>query len=317
MQNSSASPTVSVVIPTYRHRDFVLQTLETVWAQTFTDFEVIVVNDGSPDDSAQLLRPLAQSGRIRYIEQENQGQAVARNRGLQEARGEFVAFLDDDDLWPPQKLARQVAELRAHPQAVLVYGHIETVPTENQAALVYTAPESPTGQVKRQFLARNWIVTPGQTLIRATTLRELGGFDTTLWGVDDWDLYIRLAKRGDFIYRVELALQYRLHTLNASKNSWRMYQNARRLQRKHFGSWPKPRDISLWWQSRRFLGKYASDMAEAAEQMAQRGQKTEALKMWCRSITMQPHPLTRTTAHTVFKRIVPLLWNRNNRKARA
>src|SRR5271170_3450676 len=99
---------VSVVIPTYNHRDFVVEALESVFAQTFTDYEVIVVNDGSPDDTAAVLRPYIESGRIRYIEQENRGQAGARNRGLAEARGEFVAYLDDDDLWLRDKLAWQV-----------------------------------------------------------------------------------------------------------------------------------------------------------------------------------------------------------------
>ena len=95
--------TVSVIIPTYNHVDYVAETLETVFAQTFGDYEVIVVNDGSPDGTAEVLRPSREAGRIRYIEQANAGQAAARNRGLAEARGEFIAFLDDDDLWPPDK----------------------------------------------------------------------------------------------------------------------------------------------------------------------------------------------------------------------
>jgi glycosyltransferase involved in cell wall biosynthesis len=122
-----SSPTVSVVIPTYRHDAFVVQTLDSVFAQTFSDIEVIVVNDGSPDDTAALLRPIAQQGRIRYLEQANVGQAFARNRGMAEARGEFIGLLDDDDLWPPDKLAWQVEVLRAHPKAAVVYGRPLTI----------------------------------------------------------------------------------------------------------------------------------------------------------------------------------------------
>ncbi|MBA2437335.1 MAG: glycosyltransferase family 2 protein, partial [Acidimicrobiia bacterium] len=113
---------ISVVVPTYNHRDFVLQALESAFAQTFTDIEVIVVNDGSGDDTEALLRPLVQAGRIAYLEQENQGQAAARNRGWQAARGKYVAFLDDDDLWPPGKLEWQARVLEEQPQTVLVYG---------------------------------------------------------------------------------------------------------------------------------------------------------------------------------------------------
>src|SRR3954470_24757434 len=105
MNNDSPNPAVSVVIPTYRHRDYVLRTLDSVFAQTYRDFEVIVVNDGSPDDTNRRIRPLVSAGRIRYIEQANAGQAAARNTGIAHARGRYIALLDDDDLWPADKLA--------------------------------------------------------------------------------------------------------------------------------------------------------------------------------------------------------------------
>src|SRR5439155_3912895 len=118
-------PTVSIIIPTYNHRQYVLETLESVFAQTLADREIIVINDGSPDDTAEVLRPLAASGRIRYIQQANAGPSEARNRGLAEARGRFVAFLDDDDLWPADKLAWQVEALQHAPEAALIYGRYE------------------------------------------------------------------------------------------------------------------------------------------------------------------------------------------------
>jgi glycosyltransferase involved in cell wall biosynthesis len=111
----AALPAVSVVIPTYKHRDFILDTVNSVLSQTFRDFEIIVVNDGSPDDTASLLRPMAESGMIRYVEQSNAAAAAARNRGLEMARGKFIAFLDDDDLWPQDKLEWQVLALSNSP----------------------------------------------------------------------------------------------------------------------------------------------------------------------------------------------------------
>ena len=116
------SPHVSVVIPTYNHSQYILSTIDSVFAQNYKGYEVIVINDGSPDDTAQVLKPLVEQNRIQYIEQENRGQAAARNRGLEVARGEFVAFLDDDDLWPPDKLEWQVAYLASHAEAVAVGG---------------------------------------------------------------------------------------------------------------------------------------------------------------------------------------------------
>jgi glycosyltransferase involved in cell wall biosynthesis len=117
-----SAPVVSLVMPSYDHRKFVLGTLEPVLAQSFTGYEVIVVNDGSPDDTAGLLRPLVETGRIRYFEQENAGQPAARNRGLAECPGEFIAFLDDDDAWPADTLEWQVELLRTHAPAVGVGG---------------------------------------------------------------------------------------------------------------------------------------------------------------------------------------------------
>ena len=93
-------PVVSVVIPTYKHAEHVLETLGSVFAQTFTGHEVIVVNDGSPDDTAERLRPLAEAGRIRYFEQPNAGQSSARNRAVTAAAGEFIEFLAADEHWP-------------------------------------------------------------------------------------------------------------------------------------------------------------------------------------------------------------------------
>src|SRR5689334_17923461 len=108
---------VSVVIPTYNHSRYVLDAVESVFAQTFTDYELIVVNDGSPDDTSDVLRPLVDAQKIQYIEQPNRGGAAARNAGLGRARGEFIVILDDDDLLPADKLESQVAEMKLSPKA--------------------------------------------------------------------------------------------------------------------------------------------------------------------------------------------------------
>jgi glycosyltransferase involved in cell wall biosynthesis len=232
-------PAVSVVIPTYNHRDFILRTLGSVFAQTFTDYEVIVVNDGSPDDTAGLLRPLAEAGRIRYLEQPNQGQGAARNRGILAARGEFIALLDDDDLWPEDKLEWQVAALRARPGAVLVYGLHDRL--QPDGSVLPAAPKAhPAGSVYREFLKGCWLLSPGQALVRASALRRIGGFDPRIWGSDDWDLYIRLARQGDFCFENRVALHYRVHATNAShSNAVRHARNHFRVIRKHAG-WNLP-----------------------------------------------------------------------------
>ena len=248
---------VSVIIPTYNHRDFVMETLESVFAQTFTDYEVIVVNDGSPDDTAEVLRPYVEGGQIRYIEQPNAGQAAARNRGLVEAKGEFIAFLDDDDVWPPDKLGRQVERLSARQESALVYGTCAPYGEEPRQPW---PPHNiaPSGDVRDAFLRQCWITSPGQTLIRASALKDTGGFDTKLRGTDDWDLYLRLAKGNAFEFMDFVALRYRRHSGNASNNHWQMFVNGRKVLRRHIGVFPPPRSWETWrvahgWLANSFL----------------------------------------------------------------
>ena len=125
------SPRVSVLIPTYNYGRFLSAALESVFAQTYSDYEVIVLDDGSTDDTAQIVAAYPQ---VRYIYQENAGIAAARNRLLDEARGEFAAFLDADDLWLPEKLELQVAYLDEHPECSAVFTEVQNFseqPREN------------------------------------------------------------------------------------------------------------------------------------------------------------------------------------------
>lgn len=225
-------PKVSVIIPTYNHRDYVLATLESVFAQTFTDYEVIVVNDGSPDDTAEVLKPYVKSGRIRYIEQRNQGQAAARNRGLGEASGEFFALLDDDDVWPADKLDWQVSYLTERKSCSVVGGRMQYIDHSGAAGAPGKDLE---GCVHfRDLFLSNPFASPGQTLVRGTAIRSVGGFDESIRGADDLDLWMRLALVGGEIHAVSrLALWYRIHDANASKVAGVMLRNCAKVIKKH------------------------------------------------------------------------------------
>lgn len=245
------NPVVSVVVPTYKHCAFVLGALESVWAQaeTFAEpFEVIVVNDGSPDDTHTLLQPLAEAGRIVYIEQGNKGQPTARNVGIHRARGEFIALLDDDDVWPAGRMARQVAALRANPEAGVVYGvplpvndrNDEIEPRDWYGDLLPWPWTAPGGNVYDAMIERSWPVTPGQATIRRAALETLDGptfadgpFDAALRGTDDWDLWLRLAERWEFVSEAEIALRYRLHVGNASQDTLKMRRLSFAFYEKH------------------------------------------------------------------------------------
>jgi glycosyltransferase involved in cell wall biosynthesis len=236
MKFEPAMPAVSVIIPTYSHRDYVLETLDSVFAQTFTDCEVIVVNDGSPDDTAEVLRPLVEAGRIKYIDQPNAGQAAARNRGLAEARGEFIAFLDDDDIWPPDKLEWQVRVMRDSDHTAIggVTGYIEngayTYPKQDNVSATFDA---------LSLIGNCPFQSPGQVLIRRAVLERIGGLDEAIWGADDFDLYIRLAMVGPISRVNRCALYYRRHANNASQALERMFWNCLAVIRKNVRNIPR------------------------------------------------------------------------------
>lgn len=233
-------PIVSVIIPAYNHARFVVQTLESVRAQTFTDHEIIVINDGSPDDTEAVLEPFAKSGAVRYFAQTNAGQGAARNRGFAEARGRYVSFLDDDDLVPPDKLAWQVAALEADTDVAVVYGYPDPVdadgnptePRDHYNALPAWNTDAPTGNVYDAITSHCPLVSPGQALIRRTAL-PAAPFDTTLRGNDDWDLWLRLSETHRFLFERRVALLYRLHSANASGDTLTMRRSDFSMFAKH------------------------------------------------------------------------------------
>jgi glycosyltransferase involved in cell wall biosynthesis len=258
-QTADHPPAVSVVIPTFRREDCIEETLASVFAQTFRDFEVIVINDGSPDQTAARLRPLVESGRIRYYEQPNSGQSAARNRGIGLARGEFLALLDDDDLWPPDKLEWQVARLRANPRASLCYGYAKSFGLEENYRL--PAGPGPQGDVGLQLVRECPISSPGQTLARTKIVQALGGLDASIHGAEDWDLWIRLGQAGEFIYEERLSLHYRQHSVSVSQNPHKMFKAGMQVLHKHAGKTPFGPRWRLWLQARKYVGLYTSVIA--------------------------------------------------------
>lgn len=232
-----AEPIVSVIIPAYGHAAFVGDAIRSVLDQTTTEpIEIIVVNDGSPDDTAGAVKPFVDAGQVRYFEQANAGQAAARNRGITEAAGTFVQLLDDDDVLTPGKIERQLSFFTANPDAVCVYGRYQRVDAQLQPLPDKTKHEMPSGDVYNAMREACKMLSPGQALFRLDAVRQVGGLDPSIWGSDDWDLYIRLAKLGPFIFDGEVGLHYRWHGGNASGSAVRHARNHLAVVRRHL--WP-------------------------------------------------------------------------------
>jgi glycosyltransferase involved in cell wall biosynthesis len=209
-------PLVSVVIPNYNCARFLPAALDTALAQTYPHVEVIVVDDGSRDDSLDVLRPY--EDRVRVITQANQGVAAARNHGISASRGDLVAFLDADDEWHPEKLAKQVPLFR-RPAVGLVYCSLEYI--DESGALLGTNFTGRRGRVLREIaLLQGTIVLAGGStaVVRRECFERTGGFDLKLSTAADWDMWRRIACHWEVDVVREPLMRYRLRPGSMHRN---------------------------------------------------------------------------------------------------
>jgi glycosyltransferase involved in cell wall biosynthesis len=208
-----SDPLVSVIIPTYRRPELLTRAIASVVEQTYERREILVVDDNDAKSRARaeteaLMRDYADVPRLRYLKHDvNKGLPAARNTGIAAASGSLVAFLDDDDTWLPEKLARQVEVFRGSEDIVLVYTGLRFVDTEGN--LLRTLPARPKGVERDRLLEENWIGTPSSVMCRRSALLEIGGFDENMPSLEDWEFYIRL--RGRFAFVDEPLTNYYLH----------------------------------------------------------------------------------------------------------
>jgi glycosyltransferase involved in cell wall biosynthesis len=193
-RSTSGAPEVSVIIPTHNRRERVGLTLRSALAQRGVALEVIVVDDGSSDGTARMIEAL-DDARLRLARNEvSLGESGARNRGIEEARGTWVAFLDDDDLWAPDKLALQLDVLRATGRA-WVYGG--EVVIDDDLNVLYGSPPPPPEEVASSLVRHNAVpASASNVVVDSELLGSVGGFDPALRRTPDWDMWLRLARAG-------------------------------------------------------------------------------------------------------------------------
>jgi glycosyltransferase involved in cell wall biosynthesis len=210
-ESQAEHPFVSVIIPTYNRRELVQGAVDSVLDQTYGDYEIIVVDDGSQDGTGEIIAA-CYGDRVRYVYQENAGESAARNRGIALARGTLVALLDSDDIWLRDKLARQVPLLERSPQAGVVFCQALLVDALDRSLDVPPAGHDlvPDDLKLESLLFRNTI-TASTALIRRSALREVGGFDQTVRFGEDWELWLRLRERWDFAFLPEPLVRVRVH----------------------------------------------------------------------------------------------------------
>ena len=215
MNNQHNQPKISVIIPAYNAAELIGLTLESVLAQDYQNLQVIVVNDGSKDDTAKIARTFGPP--VQVINTENGGVAKARNRGIQQAEGDFIAFLDADDLWEPDKISRQVAAI--DPDHRLVYTDTLAFGIEN---LPYTGisaeQELPSGDIRIQLIERNFIAT-SSVLMDREICEKIGGFNQNIPVGEDWDYWLRALSCTGARYVNKPLVRYRVQLNSLSRNT--------------------------------------------------------------------------------------------------
>lgn len=210
-------PLISVIITNYNYGRYLGQAIRSALGQTYPRVEVIIVDDGSQDDSEEVVKTYREG--VLFIKQPNQGVSVARNRGVEESAGELVAFLDADDLWFPTKLEKQARRLLKDPEIGLVHCGIQEI--DSNGTILEEYLDGLEGWVSRELLLfrRPVILGAGSTaLVPRVTFDIVGGFDTSLGTSADWEFCYRIAVRQRIAFVPELLVQYRNHGNNMHAN---------------------------------------------------------------------------------------------------
>ncbi|MBW4641974.1 MAG: glycosyltransferase [Goleter apudmare HA4340-LM2] len=233
-------PKTSVIIPAYNAEKTIAETIESVQKQTFSDFELIVINDGSKDRTVEIVETI-QDERLQIFSYENGGVPVARNRGISYATGEFIAFLDADDLWTADKLELQLMALEQNPKAGVAYSWTCFMDVDEQGKPLSFLPSPKyafSGHVYEKLLVSDFIHNGSNTLIRRQALESTGGFDPACPGCADWDYWLRLSTRWYFVVMPKHQILYRRTPGAMSSNIEKMKEDALIAMKKAYQAAP-------------------------------------------------------------------------------
>jgi len=216
MVNTISSPTVSVIIPAYNAEKTILDTIKSVENQSFSNFEIIVINDGSTDKTLELISDLGDP-RIKIFSYANGGLSTARNRGISRAKGEFIAFLDADDLWTSDKLELQMQALCENPEAAVAYSWTLVMDEDGQH-LSSGVSASFEGDVYQHLLVGNFVASGSNVMLHRRVIEMVGDFDPELKSSEDWDYWLRAAPHFSFVVVPKSQVLYRQSSRAMSAN---------------------------------------------------------------------------------------------------
>jgi glycosyltransferase involved in cell wall biosynthesis len=280
-------PLVSVIIPAFNSEKTIQETIDSVLNQTLHDLEIIVINDGSQDATLEVASGISDF-RIKIFSYPNAGVSASRNRGLKQASGEYIAFLDADDLWTPDKLERQLQALKSQPNAAVAYSWTDWI-DESGRFLRPGGHITKNGNVHRHLLLRDFVESGSNPLIRKEALMKVGGFNEALSAAADWEMWLRLAAQYEFVSIPSPQVLYRVSSQSMSANVWKMEAESLQVIEQVFNQVPE--SLSL---KRQVLGqRYQYLTLKALEGQLERHRGFIAIRFFQQAIRNDPTWLRR------------------------
>jgi len=231
------NPLISVIIPAYNKSRLTVKTVESVLNQTYQPIEIIVVDDGSTDDTRGQLSRYAD--KIQYVYKENGGACSARNLGFKLSKGDYIGFLDCDDVYHPEKVQLSVNYLEDHPDDGWVHTAVDFIDEDGAIVGGCDSPKSrDQGRITRQLILRNYVCN-STPLIRRSCLEKVGAFDETIFTPADWDLWLRLSTEYQVGYIPRRLTQYRVSQSYIFKNLELAQREEKQVMEKFFIAYPK------------------------------------------------------------------------------
>ena len=223
---------VSVIVPVFNRDNFVRDALDSILGQSYAQVEIVAVNDGSTDNSLAILREYEDRyrGQVIVIDQENQGQVKSRNNAILKANGEYIAFLDSDDLWLPDKLEKQIPLFVG--DVGLVYSAVYIINERNKVVTTELCEENVRGDIYLHLLVKNRM-TGGSVVVCREAIDKVGLFDESFPAAENWDLWIRICKYYTTDYINEPLVKYRRHSGNMSGDEVLMIEAIENILNKH------------------------------------------------------------------------------------
>jgi glycosyltransferase involved in cell wall biosynthesis len=280
---------ISVVIPVYNGETTINDTVRSVLNQTFLDFELIVINDGSSDSTLDILGRFIDP-RVKVLSYPNSGLSASRNRGIDLAKSDYISFLDADDLWTSDKLEAQIATLLDNPEMAVVYSWTEFI-DQTGNLLGYGIRNTDTGYVFPELLEYFFIGSGSNALIRRTVFEEVGYFDETLTSAEDWDMFLRIASRYQFSVVPKPHIYYRITDHSMSRNVIRQEQECLKVIERAYNR--EPGNSLLHLKKSTYANLYIYLAANALRGVPDREKGVIAARFLWRSISNGPFILKR------------------------